>query len=61
MEAIIRKRQRRKLGEPNKKMLAFKVRGIEVESRKIERFMKEKGIQDDDAYSHSPAACKFTN
>jgi hypothetical protein len=56
MQAIVRKRKRRILEEEDKGMLAFRVRGIEVEERKIERYIKEKDIPENAPYSSSPSA-----
>lgn len=58
MQAIVRKRQRRKLEEEDKGPLAFRARGNEVGERKIERWMKEKDIPEDKLYALSPAARK---
>jgi hypothetical protein len=58
MKAIVRKQQERRLGESDKAKLGFRVRGNEVEPHKIERWMKEKGISENEAYAPSPAARK---
>jgi hypothetical protein len=56
MKAIVRKKQKRKLIEVNQRDLKFRVRGFEVPSRKIHRYMREKGIAESLLYSESPAA-----
>ena len=58
MEAIVRKRQRRKLVEIEKGELGFRVRGNTVQAEKIDRWMKRNGIAEDDLYAPSPAAGK---
>ena len=58
MQAIVRKRQQRKLVEIDKGQLAFEVRGSEVELQKIERWMKRHDVADSFLYAPSPAACK---
>ncbi|ORY12441.1 hypothetical protein BCR34DRAFT_482643 [Clohesyomyces aquaticus] len=55
MSAIVRKRQRRKIAEPTKSQLIFKVRGHEVEEQKIERWMKRNGVSDSLPFSPSPS------
>jgi hypothetical protein len=60
MQAIVRKRQRRKLVETGKGQLAFEVRGSKVEPQKIERWMKRHDVVDSALYAPSPAACKLT-
>ncbi|KAL1613665.1 hypothetical protein SLS56_012249 [Neofusicoccum ribis] len=56
MEAIVRKRQKRKLVETNKGPLVFEVRGSQVEPQKIERWMKRHDIADSFLYAPSPVA-----
>ncbi|KAF2755063.1 hypothetical protein EJ05DRAFT_478872 [Pseudovirgaria hyperparasitica] len=56
MEAIVRKRQKRKLIETNKGQLKFEVRGSEVEPQMIERRMKRHEVVDSFLYAPSPAA-----
>ena len=58
MQAIVRKRQKRKLVETHKDELVFEVRGSEVELQKIERWMKRHDVADSFLYAPSPAACK---
>jgi hypothetical protein len=60
MAAIVRKRQKRKLVETDKRELVFDVRGTQVELPKIERWMKRHEVADSFLYSPSPAACKTT-
>ncbi|KAG9196844.1 hypothetical protein G6514_003818 [Epicoccum nigrum] len=56
MQAIVRKRQERKLIEPHKRELVFEVRGNEVDRQKIERWMKRHNVSDSFLYAPSPAA-----
>lgn len=58
MRAIVRKRQERKIIETDKPERIFYVRGREVESRKIDRWMHDYGVSEDTLYAPSPAACK---
>jgi hypothetical protein len=58
MQAIVRKRQKRKLVETDKRQLAFEVRGSEVELQKIERWMKRHDVADSFLYESSSAARK---
>lgn len=59
MEAIVQKSQRRKLLEPEKNDLAFKIRGIPVPPPKIYRWMKENGVPVDSLnHSQNEAAGK---
>jgi hypothetical protein len=58
MQAIVRKRQERKLVETDKRQLVFKVRGSEVELQKIERWMKRHNVADSFLYAPSPGARK---
>ena len=58
MEAIVRKRQRRKLMETEKGELAFRLRGNAVQAEKITRWMKKNGIAEDTLYAPSPVASK---
>ncbi|KAK3370648.1 hypothetical protein B0H63DRAFT_441076 [Podospora didyma] len=55
-QAIVRKRQRRKLVDTHRGELAFTVRGVEVDNQKIERWMKGRGISDHLPYALIPAA-----
>jgi hypothetical protein len=48
MKAVVRKRQRRKLDE--NKDSVFRIRGREVESEKIVKFMKRNGISETSNY-----------
>jgi hypothetical protein len=59
MEAIVRHRQRRRLLENNKRDLKFRVRGFEVPSQKIERWMKKRGITADMPYAPNSPTCKL--
>ncbi|KAF7509889.1 hypothetical protein GJ744_007400 [Endocarpon pusillum] len=56
MKAIVRKRQRRRLVETGKEELVFEIRGIVVESDKIDRWMKRNGITENILYSSSLTA-----
>ncbi|KAF2736995.1 hypothetical protein EJ04DRAFT_395115, partial [Polyplosphaeria fusca] len=56
MKAIVRKRQKRKLVETNKRPLEFEVRGSQVEPQKIERWMKRHDVLESFLYAPSPAA-----
>ncbi|KAF2490246.1 TPR-like protein [Lophium mytilinum] len=56
MEAIVRKRQKRKFIETEKRELIFEVRGSEVEPHKIDRWMKRHDISESSPYVFSPAA-----
>lgn len=56
MKAIVRKRQKRKLVETDKRELIFEVRNRQVESQKIERWMKRHGVADSFLHEPSPAA-----
>jgi hypothetical protein len=58
MQAIVRKRQRRKLIETNKAELVFEVRDSIVPLQKIERWMKRNEVVESFLYAPSPAACK---
>jgi hypothetical protein len=58
MEAIVRKRQKRKLVETDKRPLVFEVRGDQVEPQKIERWMKRHDVAESFLYAPSPTACK---
>jgi hypothetical protein len=58
MQAIVRKRQERKLVETDKRQLVFKVRGSEVELQKIERWMKRHNVADSFLYAPNPGARK---
>ncbi|KAF1936341.1 hypothetical protein EJ02DRAFT_359368, partial [Clathrospora elynae] len=59
MESIVRKRQRRKLIEVGKRGLRFRVRGFEVPSQKIDRWMKRKEIPESMSYSPGNPTCQF--
>ncbi|KAL1592977.1 hypothetical protein SLS59_009447 [Nothophoma quercina] len=56
MQAIVRKRLKRKLVETKKGPLAFEVRGSQVEQQKIERWMKRHKVVESALYAPSPAA-----
>jgi hypothetical protein len=58
MQAIVRKRQRRKLVESDKREHIFVVRENRVEPEKVDRWMKRNGIGESILYAPSPAACK---
>lgn len=59
MPHIVRRRQKRRLQEPEKPDLVFTVRGREVDARKIDRWMQANKTAEDELYAPSPAACKF--
>lgn len=59
MAAIVRKRQQRKLIEPERGELVFSVRGQVVEPSKIDRWMKGKNIPQSLLFGASPQACKL--
>jgi hypothetical protein len=59
MKHIDRKRQERKLLQPNRPELTFQVRGIEVDSAKIERWMNRHEVPESMLYAPSPVACKY--
>ena len=46
MKVIVRKHQKRKLTEPRKSKLTFNVRGYEVKTEDISRWMKGHGLSD---------------
>ncbi|KAH6613149.1 hypothetical protein C7974DRAFT_368938 [Boeremia exigua] len=56
MQAIVRKRQRRKLVDKHKSPLAFEVRGSQVDPHKVERWMKRHKVPDSLLYEPIPAA-----
>lgn len=56
MSAIVRKRQKRKIDEPQKPELVFSVRGSEVKKHKIDRWMKDCAISQNTVFAPSPAA-----
>ncbi|KAF3000914.1 hypothetical protein E8E13_008418 [Curvularia kusanoi] len=56
MQAIVRKHQKRKLMETDKRPLVFEVRGNEVDRQKIERWMKRHDASDSFLYEPDPAA-----
>lgn len=56
MKAIVRRRQQRALVETDKADLTFRVRGLEVEPQKIERWMKRHAVIESMVYAPSPAA-----
>ena len=58
MKAIVRKRQKRRLVETDKRELVFIVRNQPVEPQKIERWMNRHKVADSFLYIPSPAACK---
>ncbi|KJK76486.1 hypothetical protein H634G_08074 [Metarhizium anisopliae BRIP 53293] len=56
MKAIVRKQQFRNLAEPEQRPLTFRVRGEIVAKRKIDRFMRQEGINHDVLYCPSSGA-----
>lgn len=54
----MRKRQKRKLVETDKRPLVFEVRDDQVEPQKIERWMKRHDVAESFLYVPSPAACR---
>jgi hypothetical protein len=58
MQAIVKKRQTRKLLERGKAEQVFRVRGTEVETQKIDRWMKSHDITDSMLYAPSQLASK---
>ncbi|ETS84387.1 hypothetical protein PFICI_02412 [Pestalotiopsis fici W106-1] len=56
MQAIVRKRQHRRLVEPGKKDLNFKVHNFTVNPGKVDTWMKRNNIPGDAIYAPSPAA-----
>jgi hypothetical protein len=58
MEAIVRKRQQRKVQEPFRPERVFHVRGQEVAQAKIERWMHDNGVSESALFATSPAARK---
>jgi hypothetical protein len=61
MKAIVRKRQIRKVEEPDKRDLTFTLRGEVVPEAKVDRWMKRKQIPTDAVYSPSSGAGKFSS
>jgi hypothetical protein len=58
MQAIVRKRLKRKLVETNKEELVFSVRDNKVDPKKVDRWMKRNKIPESALYHLSPAAGK---
>lgn len=58
MAAIVRKMQQRNLVDIDQRSLAFKVRSKPVDPKGIRRWMRRKGVPDDELYAPSPAACE---
>jgi hypothetical protein len=58
MRAIVRKRQQRKLVEPNKRELVFAIRENIVEPEKVDRWMRRNKIPETIPYAPSSDACK---
>ena len=58
MKAIMRKRQKRKLVETDRRKLVFEVRNQPVDLQKVERWMKRHGTAGSFLYVPIPAACK---
>jgi hypothetical protein len=59
MKAIVRKRLERKLLEPNRPEFSFRVRNVEVEAAKIDRWMHSYAVPESTLYAPSSAACKI--
>jgi hypothetical protein len=58
MKCIVRKQQARRIKEPHKPDLEFRVRGLTVAPEKIDRFMRSQGISVDGLYLPSSGACE---
>jgi hypothetical protein len=58
MQAVVRKRLKRKLVETNKGELVFSVRDNKVDPKKVDRWMKRNKIPESALYHPSPAAGK---
>lgn len=58
MQAIVRKRQERKILQGDKPELVFHVRGREVETKKVDRWMRDHGIDEYALYLPSSGACE---
>lgn len=56
MQAIVRKRQQRRLVQTNKQDLNFKVHNITVKSDKVDTWMRRNNVPDDTIYAPSPTA-----
>ncbi|KAF2668140.1 TPR-like protein [Microthyrium microscopicum] len=56
MKVIVRKRQQRKINDPNRGELRFRLREHTVDPEKIDRWMKRKNIASDEVYSPSSIA-----
>ncbi|KAF5972154.1 hypothetical protein FBULB1_8876 [Fusarium bulbicola] len=56
MKAIVRKHQQREILETEKRKLCFIVRGREVDTGKIDRWMDRNNVPRNDLYAPSPAA-----
>ncbi|KAH5063199.1 hypothetical protein HBH96_061220 [Parastagonospora nodorum] len=56
MKSIVKKRQKRKIIEDGKAELVFSVRGNEVDSAKIDRWVREHNVDEDELYSPSSLA-----
>lgn len=61
MQAIVRKRQQRKITIRHKGDLTFQVRGEVVNAEKVDRWMKRHGIPESTIYAPSPAASERPN
>ena len=59
MQAIVRLRQERKILELDQPELVFYVRGREVDKKKIERWMRDHGVEEDVLYLQDQARGKF--
>ena len=58
MKSIVKKRQKRKIIEDDKAELMFSVRGNELDSTKIDRWMREHNVDEDELYSPSSLVCR---
>jgi hypothetical protein len=59
MKAIVRKKLERKLLEPDRPEYSFRIRGVEVDSSKIDRWIHAHGVSESTPYSTSSRACTF--
>jgi hypothetical protein len=58
MKTIVRKQLERKLLEPERPRLIARVRGVEIDSTKIDRWMHTHGVSESILYTPSSAACE---
>ncbi|EAT83723.2 hypothetical protein SNOG_08555 [Parastagonospora nodorum SN15] len=61
MKSIVKKRQKRKIIEDDKAELMFSVRGNELDSTKIDRWMREHNVDEDELYSPSSLVSLLTH